>query len=193
MIVLGLTGSIGMGKSTTAEFFREEGIPVFDADATVHKLYAGKAVASIEKRFPKAIINGQVSRSELASALMKDPIGFPDLEKIIHPLVRQEELEFIEMNRHKGRKIVVLDIPLLFESGGDKLCDKTIVVTAPENVQKKRVLSRPGMTAEKFAQLLSRQLSDADKRDRADFLVFTHKGMAAAKQQVRDILSSLLK
>lgn len=190
MIVLGLTGSIGMGKSTTAEFFREEGVPVFDADVAVHELYEGKATCSVEKRFPGTTIDGQVNRPALAKALMEDPTGFPDLENIIHPLVRQAAIDFIDTNRRSGSKFVVLDIPLLFESGGNELCDKVIVVTAPENIQKERVLSRSGMTTEKFAQLLSRQMSDADKRDRADFLVFTHKGMAVARQQVKEILSS---
>lgn len=180
-----------MGKSTTAEFFREEGVPVFDADAAVHELYAGKATGSVEKRFPGTVIDEQVNRPALAKALMEDPTGFPDLEKIIHPLVRQAEIDFIDTNRRNGSKFVVLDIPLLFESGGDKLCNKVIVVTAPEIVQKERVLSRSGMTAKKFEQLLNRQMSDADKRGRADFLVFTHEGMAVARQQVKDILSSL--
>lgn len=180
-----------MGKSTTAEFFRDEGIPVFDADAAVHELYEGKATGSVEKRFPGTAKNGHVDRPALAKALIEDPTGFRDLENIIHPLVRQAEIDFIDTNRSNGSKFVVLDIPLLFESGGDELCDKVIVVTAPEVIQRARVLSRPGMTADKFAQLLNRQMNDADKRCRADFLVFTHEGVANARQQVKDILSSL--
>lgn len=191
MLVLGLTGSIGMGKSTTARFFRERNVPVFDADATVHELYKGKAALLVNERFPGTAINGQIDRSALAKALSEDVEGFADLEKIIHPLVRQSELDFIYAHRRSGHKLAVLDIPLLFESGGDALCDKVVVVTAPADIQKDRVLARPGMTEGKFAQLLSRQMSDADKRERADFLVFTHKGFAAARQQVDDILHRL--
>ncbi|MEP0521624.1 MAG: dephospho-CoA kinase [Hyphomicrobiales bacterium] len=191
MIVLGLTGSIGMGKSTTADFFRQESVPVFDADATVHDLYQGKAVAHVERRFPGTAIDGRIDRQALATALMRDPSSFSDLERIIHPLVRQAELDFIDGHKRHGASVVVLDIPLLFESGGDELCDKVAVVTAPKAVQRLRVMARPGMTDEKFEQMLSRQMSDADKRDRADFLIFTDKGMNAARQQVRDILHAL--
>lgn len=190
MIVLGLTGSIGMGKSTTAQFFKDKNVPVFDADAMVHELYKGKAVAQVVQRFPGTAMDGQIDRTALAKALSNDPTGFSDLEKIIHPLVRQAEIDFIDTSRSAGQKLVVLDIPLLFESGGDALCDKIVVVTAPAAIQKERVLARPGMSEEKFTQLLERQMSDADKRKRADFLVFTHKGMNAARQQIDDVLGS---
>lgn len=180
-----------MGKSTTAEFFREENIPVFDADAAVHELYEGKAVGPVSQRFPGTALDGRIDRQVLATALLQDPSGFADLERIIHPLVRQAEISFIDVNKQLGQHIVVLDIPLLFESGGDALCDKVAVVTARAEVQRKRVLARTGMTTEKFEHLLTRQMSDADKRNRADFLIFTDRGMKAAKQQVRDILHAL--
>lgn len=191
MLVLGLTGSIGMGKSTTAKLFRDEGIPVFDADAAVHDLYAGVAVPQIGKRFPSAVKNGVVDRAMLAQSVIGNADALADLEKIIHPLVRSAELDFIQHHRDGGSKIVLLDIPLLFESGGDALCDKIIVVSAPADVQRKRVLARDGMTLEKYNGLLARQMSDADKRAKADFIVITDKGIEDARQQVRKILQNL--
>lgn len=191
MLVLGLTGSIGMGKSTTAKLFRDEGIPVFDADVAVHDLYAGAAVPQIGKRFPSAVKNGVVDRAMLAQSVIGKADALADLEKIIHPLVRSAELEFIQHHRDCGSKIVLLDIPLLFESGGDALCDKIVVVTAPANVQRERVLTRVGMTPEKYNGLLARQMSDADKRAKADFIIFTDKGIEDARQQVRKVLQNL--
>lgn len=191
MLVLGLTGSIGMGKSTTAKLFRDEGIPVFDADAAVHDLYAGAAVSQIGKRFPSAVKNGVVDRAMLAQSVIGNADALADLEKIIHPLVRSAELDFIQHHRGRGSKIVLLDIPLLFESDGDALCDKIIVVTAPADVQRERVLARDGMTLEKYNGLLARQMSDADKRAKADFIVFTDKGIEDARQQVRKVLQNL--
>lgn len=192
MLVLGLTGSIGMGKSTTAKLFRKEGVAVFDADAAVHYLYSGVAVPQIGKRFPDAIQHGVVDRSKLAAAIIGNTEALADLEKIIHPLVRSAELEFIQRHREAGSKLVLLDIPLLFESGGDALCDKIVVVMAPADVQRERVLMRDGMTPEKYDGLLARQMSDADKRAKADFIVFTDKGIDDARQQVQKILKKLI-
>ncbi len=191
MLVLGLTGSIGMGKTTTARLFREEGLPVFDADAAVHFLYTGVAVPQISKRFPETIEHGVVDRAKLAQSVVGNSEALADLENIIHPLVRSAELEFIQRHRDSGTKLVLLDIPLLFESGGDELCDKVVVVTASADVQRQRVLAREGMTVKKFEGLLSRQMDDADKRAKADFLVFTDKGIEAARRQVQNILHSL--
>lgn len=191
MLVLGLTGSIGMGKSTTAKLFRDEGIPVFDADAAVHDLYAGADVPQIGKRFPSAVKNGVVDRAMLAQSVIGNADALADLEKIIHPLVRSAELDFIQHHRDGGSKIVLLDIPLLFESGGDALCDKIIVVSAPADVQRERVLARDGMTLEKYNGLQARQMSDADKRAKADFIVITDKGIEDARQQVRKVLQNL--
>lgn len=191
LLVLGLTGSIGMGKSTTANLFHEEGVPVFDADAAVHDLYSGAAVPQIGKRFPSAVKNGVVDRAALAQSVIGHADALADLEMIIHPLVRSAELDFIQHHRNRGSRFVLLDIPLLFESGGDALCDKIIVVTAPADVQRERVLARDGMTAEKYEGLLARQMSDADKRAKADFIVFTDKGIEDARQQVRKVLQNL--
>ncbi|WP_306259278.1 dephospho-CoA kinase [Pararhizobium sp. IMCC21322] len=191
MLVLGLTGSIGMGKSTTANLFHEEGVPVFDADAAVHDLYQGAAVPEIGKRFPNAVKNGIVDRAALAQSVIGHADALADLEKIIHPLVRAAELDFIQHHRDHRSKFVLLDIPLLFESGGDALCDKIIVVTAPADVQRERVLARDGMTPEKYDGLLARQMSDADKRAKADFIVFTDKGIEDARQQIRKVLQNL--
>ena len=191
MLVLGLTGSIGMGKSTTAQLFRDAGIAVFDADAAVHMLYRGAAVPHIQNRFPDVIVHGVVDRAELAQAVIGNTEAMADLERIIHPLVRNAELDFIESQREAGSKLIVLDIPLLFESGADTLCDKVLVVTAPAEVQRDRVLARPGMTPEKFEDLLGRQMSDAEKRAKADFIVVTDKGIEDARQQLSKILQKL--
>lgn len=192
-IVLGLTGSIGMGKSTTAELFRREGAAVFDADAAVHKLYDGAAAAPVAARFPGAARDGGIDREALARLVVGDQQALADLEAIIHPLVRQAELDFIRRHKDRGTEFVVLDIPLLFESNGDALCDWTVVVSAPPEIQQARVLARKGMTRARFDRLLSRQMSDADKRARADFIVLTDKGLTDAKRQVRDILRRLRK
>nr|WP_306263536.1 dephospho-CoA kinase [Pararhizobium sp. IMCC3301] len=191
--VLGLTGSIGMGKSTTAELFRQEGAAVFDADAAVHELYSGPAVSPVAARFPDALRDATIDREALARLVVGDQQALSDLEAIIHPLVRQAELDFIAQHKSQGTEFVVLDIPLLFESNGDEVCDKTVVVSAPARVQQTRVLARKGMTKARFDQLLSRQMSDAEKRARADFIVSTDKGLKDAKRQVLDILSQLRK
>jgi len=191
MIVLGLTGSIGMGKSTTARMFEEEGVPVHDSDATVHKLYRGAAVEPIRARFPAAVVDGAVDREKLAAEVLGKPDALRELEKIVHPLVRAETEAFLRKHREDGTEIVVLDIPLLFETHGEGRVDRIVVVSAPAEVQRERVLARPGMTVEKFEAILKRQVPDAEKRARADFVVDTGKGMDAARAQVRDIIGQL--
>ena len=191
MIVLGLTGSIGMGKSTTARMFEEEGVPVHDSDATVHALYRGAAVEPIRARFPAAVVDDAVDREKLAAEVLGKPDALRELEKIVHPLVRAETEAFLRKHREDGTEIVVLDIPLLFETHGEGRVDRIVVVSAPAEVQRERVLARPGMTVEKFEAILKRQVPDAEKRARADFVVDTGKGMDAARAQVRDIIGQL--
>ena len=190
MIVLGLTGSIGMGKSTTADLFRAEGVPVHDADATVHALYAagGAAVAPIEAEFPGVVRDGAVDRAALAARVLGDDAGVKRLEAIVHPLVRVAETAFLSGARNRGARIVVLDIPLLFETGGTARVDAVVTVTAPAAVQRARVLARPGMSEAKFEQILGRQLPDAEKRRRSHFLVDTSRGLAPAADQVAALL-----
>lgn len=191
MLLLGLTGSIGTGKSTTAKMFAAQGIPVNDADQVVHELYAGEAVPMIEAAFPGTTADGKVDRALLARQLIDNPEGFKRLEAIVHPLVRQKEVAFLEQERAKGTPAVLLDIPLLYETGGESRLDKVIVVTCSPETQAERVLARPGMTEEKFNSILARQVPDAEKRERADFIVDTEQGMEAARAQVRDILTEL--
>ena len=188
MLLLGLTGSIGMGKSTTAAMFAAEGIPVHDADRVVHRLYEGEAVGPIEAAFPGVTVNGKVDRERLARAVLDDPPAMARLEALIHPLVRREGERFLEAAAARGARIVVLDIPLLFETGGEDRVDAVVVVSAPAAVQRARVLARPGMTAEKFAAILARQMPDAEKRRRAHFIVDTSRGFDSARAQVRGIL-----
>lgn len=191
MLVIGLTGSIGMGKSTAAARFREHGIAVFDADAAVHALYAGRAAPLIEEAFPGTTDKGVVDRGRLLAALVKDASGFKRLEAIVHPLVRAAEQDFLDGEHGKGATMAVLEIPLLFETGGDKLCDVTVVVSAPIEAQRERVLARPGMTAEKFDEILARQMSDAEKRVRADFVVDTGGSIAQSRVQIDKIVAAL--
>ncbi len=191
MIVLGLTGSIGMGKSTTADLFRRSGVPVHDADATVHALYRGAAVAPIEAAFPGTTRDGAVEREALAARVLGDDAGVKRLEAIVHPLVRAAETAFLDEARKQGRAVVVLDIPLLFETGGEMRVDAVVTVTAPAEVQRARVLARPGMAVEKFEKILARQLPDADKRRRSHFLVDTARGLEPAALQVAGILRAL--
>jgi dephospho-CoA kinase len=193
MIVLGLTGSVGMGKSTAAKMFAEEGVPVFDADAAVHALYEGEVVLLIETAFPGTTAKGRVNRDLLSAKVVGDKAGLAKLEAIVHPLVQKARKSFLEQAEHSGAKIVVLDIPLLFETGGDARIDKTVVVTAPADVQKKRVFERPGMTEEKFAAILARQMPDSEKRARADFVVDTSRSFDSAREAVREILQTLSK
>jgi dephospho-CoA kinase len=188
MIVLGLTGSIGMGKSTTADLFRAAGVPVHDADATVHALYAGAAVAPIEAAFPGVVRDGAVDRTALAARVLGDDAAVKRLEAIVHPLVRAAETAFLAAARARGDRIVVLDIPLLFETAGAARVDAVVTVTAPAEVQRARVLARPGMAVAKFEQILARQLPDAEKRRRSHFRVDTARGLAPAAAQVAGVL-----
>jgi dephospho-CoA kinase len=192
MIRLGLTGSIGMGKSTTAGFFRSLGVPVHDADATVHALYSGPAVAAVEAAFPGTTRDGVVDRPTLAARVLGDPAAVSRLEAIVHPLVRDAEIAFLERARAEARRIVVLDIPLLFETGAERRVDAVVTVTAPGEFQRARVLARPGMTAEKLDHILARQTSDAEKRRRSHFLVDTSRGLEPACRQVADVLRAVV-
>jgi dephospho-CoA kinase len=193
MFILGLTGSIGMGKSTTAKFFAEEGVPVHDADAAVHRLYEGEATAAIEAAFPGTTAGGKVDRAKLAARVLGDDGARKRLEAIVHPLVRQSETRFLAEARACQAPVVVLDIPLLYETGGEQRVDAVVVVSAPPEVQRARVLARPGMTPERFEALLAAQVPDAEKRRRADFIVDTSQGFDAARSQVRDILAAVAK
>jgi dephospho-CoA kinase len=188
MIVLGLTGSIGMGKSTAAGFFAEAGVPVHDADATVHRLYAGEAAPAIEAAFPGTTSGGKVDRGRLAERVLADPAALKRLEAIVHPLVRRDEEQFLTQAAAAGAGVVVLNIPLLFETGGDRRCDAVVVVSAPADMQRERVMSRPDMTEEKFASLLGKQVPDAEKRRRADFVVDSSKDFDSTRAQIRAIL-----
>ncbi|MBA4784211.1 MAG: dephospho-CoA kinase [Rhizobiales bacterium] len=191
MIVIGLTGSIGMGKSTTARMFAEAGLAVNDADAVVHDLYRSEAVEPIGKAFPGSIADGSVDRQELARQLAVDPARFKDLEAIVHPLVRQREAQFVQARQAAGDDMIVLDIPLLFEVGGEKRVDVVVVVTCDPRIQRERVLARPGMTVEKFELILARQVPDQVKRRKADFLIDTGQGMEAARNRVDEIIAAL--
>jgi dephospho-CoA kinase len=192
-LVLGLTGSIGMGKSTTAQLFREAGVPVHDADATVHALYApgGAAVPLVEAAFPGTTGPMGVDRAALGARVIGDPEALARLEAIVHPLVRAAEERFLAEARAAGHPVAVLDIPLLFETGGEARCDLVAVVSAPASVQKARVLARPGMTQERFEAILAKQMPDSQKRARADAVIDTSQGIEAARLQVTALLRSL--
>ena len=192
MIKLGLTGSIGMGKSTTAQIFADSGVPVYDADAVVHQLYQSEAVPLIAEAFPEAVIDGQVDRKILSASVLGKPDELKKLENIVHPLVHAKEQQFLRDAEAKGAKLVVLDIPLLFETGGTGRVDKILVVSAPYEMQRERVLSRENMTEEKFQSILARQMPDAEKRAKADFIVDTGQDKEFARQQVSEILEKLL-
>ena len=191
MIVIGLTGSIGMGKSTTAKMFADEGVPVNDADAVVHDLYRTDAVVPVGEAFPGTVKDGAIDRAELSRQLSAAPEKFKQLEAIVHPLVRRREVEFLARHRQAGTDLVLLDIPLLFEVKGEDRVDVIVVVTCDPQIQRERVLARPGMTEEKLAMILSRQMPDAEKRQRADFLVDTGLGMEAARARVHEIVAKL--
>ena len=194
MKIIGLTGSIGMGKSTTAQMFAKLGCPVFDADAAVHELYAkgGRAVPLIRAVFPDAIKSGAVDRKQLGAHMRADPLNLKVLESFIHPWVAQMRTTFIQRAKSDGAKAVVFDIPLLFETGGDKNVDAVVVVSAPAEVQRDRVMARDGMTAALFEMILSKQTPDAEKRNRADYIIETDKGFAHAEAQVRCVLLAIL-
>jgi dephospho-CoA kinase len=191
MFVLGLTGSLGMGKSTAARFFAEAGVPVHDADAAVHRLYEGAAVAAIEAAFPGTTADGKVDRNLLAARVLDDAAALKRLETIVHPLVQEAERRLLAEAEARGEKIVVLDIPLLFETGGDRRVDAVVVVSAPPDVQRARVLERPGMTMAKLDAILAKQMPDEEKRRRADFVVDTSQGFEAARARVRAILGAV--
>ncbi len=193
MLLVGLTGSIGMGKTETAKMFARLGMPVYDADAAVHALYApgGAAVGPIGDAFPDAVRQGAVDRARLSAQVVGKPEEMRRLEAIIHPLVRQAQTEWVEAREAEGVPLAVLDIPLLFETGGDALMDVIVVVSAPLEVQRQRVFARPGMTEEKFEAILARQMPDAEKRARADYVVETHRGLEDAFEQVKAIVEEL--
>jgi len=191
MIIVGLTGSIGMGKSATAAMFRELGVPVHDSDSAVHELYRGEAAPLIEQAFPGVTIDGVVDRQKLGPKVLGDAEALRRLETIVHPLVGAHREAFLQRNRAAGAPVVVLDIPLLFEIGGEKDVDVIVVVTADERKQRARVMSRPGMTAEKFSAILAKQTPDAIKRSKAHYTIDTGHGFENAKAQVKDFLASL--
>jgi len=191
--VLCLTGSLGMGKSTAARFFAEAGVPVHDSDAVVHALYEGEAVPAIEQAFPGSTSGGKVDRAKLASLVLNDPAALARLEAIVHPLVSVSRDRFLAAAQARGAAVVVLDVPLLFESAMERRCDAVVVVSAPPEVQRQRAFERPGMTEEKFAAILAKQMPDAEKRRRADFIVDSSKDFDHARAQVRDILRAATK
>ena len=191
--VLCLTGSLGMGKSTAAKFFAEAGVPVHDSDAVVHALYEGEAVAAIEAAFPGTTAGGKVDRGKLAARVIDDKAALARLEAIVHPLVAVARDKFLAAAQARGASVVVLDIPLLFEIGGSASCDAVVVVSAPAEVQRARALARPGMTEEKFASLVAKQMPDAEKRARADFIVDSSQSLGHARAQVHDILEAIAK
>ena len=193
MKILGLTGSVGMGKSTTAQMFVAEGVPMFDADAAVHRLYAGEAAPLIEREFPGTTKNGTVDRERLSAQVVGKPEALSRLEKLVHPLVGKLRAKFMEEAEQAGAKAVLLDIPLLFETGDRSKFHAVIVVSAPLEIQRERVLARPGMTPEKFEAILKRQMPDSEKRTRADFVINTGDGLESARNQVKAVLAEVLR
>jgi dephospho-CoA kinase len=191
MFVLGLTGSIGMGKSTAAAMFRAAGVRVHDSDATVHELYDGAAVPAIERAFPGVARDGRVDRTLLSARVLDDPAALRRLEAIVHPLVTASREAFLAEAARAGERLVVVDVPLLFETGLDRTVDAVVLVSAPEAVQKERVSRRPGMTQERLSAILAQQLPDAEKRKRSHFVIDTSRELAAAERQVRAILRAL--
>jgi dephospho-CoA kinase len=188
MMILGLTGSIGMGKSTTARLFAEAGVPVYDADATVHRLYEGEAVPAIEAAFPGTTVGGKVDRALLSAQVLHDPSAIKRLEGIVHPMLAASRQKFLDDAERSGAPVAVVDVPLLYETGGEKRVDAVVVVTtSPEN-QRQRILARDNMTSEKLDAILARQLPDAEKRRRADFVVDTSHGLDPVRARIRDIL-----
>ncbi|MFZ0606247.1 MAG: dephospho-CoA kinase [Xanthobacteraceae bacterium] len=186
--VLCLTGSLGMGKSTAAKFFAAAGVPVHDSDAAVHALYEGDAVALVERAFPGSCVNGKVDRSKLAAMVLNDSAALERLEAIVHPLVFASRERFLAQARSRGVPLVLLDVPLLFETGADCHCDAVVVVSAPPQVQRRRALERPGMTEDKFAAILRKQTPDAEKRRRADFILDSSQSFDHTRTQIGDIL-----
>ncbi|MGH6764124.1 MAG: dephospho-CoA kinase [Bradyrhizobium sp.] len=193
MIVLGLTGSIGMGKSTTAKLFVEAGAPVYDADATVHLVYEGEAVPAIEAAFPGSTANGSVDRARLSALVVHDPAAIRRLEQIVHPMLRTYHQKFLEDAERSGAPVAVVDVPLLFETGGESRVDAVVVVTTTPEIQRQRILARDNMTGGKLDAILARQMPDAEKRRRADFVVDTSHGLDPVRSRIRDILEEAAK
>jgi dephospho-CoA kinase len=193
MLILGLTGSIGMGKSTTAKLFAEAGVPVYDADATVHMLYEGEAVPAIEAAFPGTTVGGKVDRNKLSARVVHDPAAIKQLEQIVHPMLGASRQKFLDDAERSGAPVAVVDVPLLFETGGEKRVDAVVVVTTTPELQRQRILARDNMTSEKLDAILARQLPDAEKRRRADFVVDTSDGLDPVRLRIRDILNEAVK
>jgi dephospho-CoA kinase len=193
MLIIGLTGSIGMGKSTTLQMFADEGVPVYDADAAVHAVYSGSAVPVVEAAFPGTTADGKVDRQKLSQRVLGNPDALKKLEQIVHPLLGAHRQAFLDAAEKSGAPIVLMDVPLLFETGGEKRMDAVVVVTAPADLQRQRVLARENMTAEKLDAILARQTPDAEKRKRADFVVDTSRGLEPVRAEVKDILAKVAK
>ena len=193
MLILGLTGSIGMGKSTTAKLFAEAGVPVYDADAAVHKVYEGEAAPAIEAAFPGTTVDGKVDRARLSARVVHDQAAIKQLEQIVHPMLGASRQKFLEEAERSGAPVVVMDIPLLFETGGEKRVDAVVVVSTDAATQRERILARGTMTNEVLDGILARQLPDAEKRKRADFVVDTSHGLDPVRTAIRDILAEVVK
>jgi len=193
MVILGLTGSIGMGKSTTANLFAEAGVPVYDADAAVHMLYEGEAAPAIEAAFPGTTVDGKVDRNRLSARVVHDPAAMRRLEEIVHPMLGASRQKFLADAERSGARVAVVDVPLLFETGGEKRVDAVVVVTTTAEIQRQRILSRPNMTGEKLDAILARQMPDAEKRRRANFVVDTSHGLDPVRARIRDILDEAVK
>jgi dephospho-CoA kinase len=193
MMILGLTGSIGMGKSTTATLFAEAGVPVYDADAAVHRLYQGEAAPAIEAAFPGTTADGKVDRTKLSARVVHDPAAMRRLEGIVHPMLGASRQKFLDDAEQSGAAVAVLDVPLLFETGGETRVDAVVVVTTTPEIQRQRILLRENMTGEILDALLARQLPDAEKRRRADFVVDTSHGLDPVRARIRDILGEAVK
>lgn len=191
MRIIGLTGSIGMGKSTTMQLFAEQGVPVYDADAAVHAIYAGEAVPVVEAAFPGTTADGKVDRQKLSERVLGNPEALKKLEQIVHPMLGAHRQKFLADAQEAGAPVAVLDVPLLFETGGEKRVDAVVVVSAPADVQRERVLARENMTQEKLDAILARQTPDAEKRRRADFVVDTSSGLEPVRTRIRDILAEV--
>ena len=193
MLILGLTGSIGMGKSTTAKLFAEAGVPVYDADAAVHKIYQGEAAPAIEAAFPGTTVDGKVDRVRLSAQVLHNPAAIKQLEQIVHPMLGASRRQFLDDAERSGAPVAVVDVPLLFETGGEKRVDAVVVVTTTPEAQRERILARDNMTNEKLDAILARQLPDAEKRKRADFVVDTSHGLDPVRAAIRDILAKVVK
>jgi dephospho-CoA kinase len=193
MLLLGLTGSIGMGKSTTAKLFQEAGVPVYDADATVHKVYEGEAAPAVEAAFPGSTVNGKVDRQKLSGMVLNNADAMKQLETIVHPMLRSHQLKFLSDAESSGVPVAVLDVPLLYETGGENRVDAVVVVTTTPEIQRERILARDNMTPEKLDAILARQLPDAEKRKRADFVVDTSHGLDPVRLRIGEILREVVK